>query len=184
MTPEVIKMEDIKVKNPSLHQKILAVCQDIIYIGFRGKCRTPKHIGLGIALHQLTQSRDAVELINKNGHGISYDEVQRIDTSWALQQQTDDGIIIPPNIKPGIPLRAAGDNFNRATESLEGKHLDIVNMVLYQADKTDTDIHGDFGPTVEQLNVNRRKTLKDIKVSEILESKLAGKTAWPTSFAE
>ena len=156
------------------------MCQDIIYIGSRGKCRTPKHIGLGIALHQLTQSRDAVELINKNGHGISYDEVRRIDTSWALQQQTDDGIIIPPNIKPGIPLRAAGDNFNRATESLEGKHLDIVNMVLYQADKTDTDIHGDFGPIVEQLNVNRRKTLKDIKVSEILECpNLQGKQPGP-----
>ena len=73
MTSDVIKMEDMKVKNPAMHQKILAMCQDIIYTGSRGKCRTPKHNGLGIAIHQLTQSRAAIELINKNGHGISYD---------------------------------------------------------------------------------------------------------------
>ena len=131
MTSEVIKMEDIKLNNPALHQKILSACQDIIYTGSRGKCRTPKHVGLGIALHQLTQSRDAIEPINRNGHGISYAEKERIETCWATQQQTDVGIIVPSNMKPGIPLRAAGDNFNRATESLDGKHLGIVNIVLY-----------------------------------------------------
>ena len=169
LTPELIKMEDVKVKNPILHQKILSLCQDFIYTGSRGKCRTPKHVGLGIAIHQLTQSRDTIELINKNGHGIGYAEVERIDTCWATQQQTDDGIIVPSNMKPGIPLRAAGDNFNRATESLDGKHLDIVNMVLYQADTTDNVLQGEFGPNMEQLTVNRSKALKDFKLSEILE---------------
>ena len=169
MTSDVIKTEDMKVKNPAMHQKILAMCQDIIYTGSRGKCRTPKHNGLGIAIHQLTQSRDAIELINKNGHGISYDEVDRIDTCWATVQQTDARIIAPSNMKPGIPLRAAGDNLNRATESLDGKHLDIVNMVLYQTDRTNIIPEGDFGANVDQLRVNRSKTLKDLKFSEILE---------------
>ena len=49
------------------------------------------------------------------------------DTCWATQQQTIDGIIVPSKMKLGIPLRAAGDYFNIATESLDGKHLDIVN---------------------------------------------------------
>ena len=72
-------------------------------------------------------------------------------------------------MKPGIPLRAAGDNFNRATESLDDKHLDIVNMVLYQAGRTNITPEGDFGANVDQFRVNRSKTLKDLKLSEILE---------------
>ena len=50
------------------------------------------------------------------------------DTCWATQQQTVDRILVTSNKKPGIPLRKARDNFNMATESLDGKHLDIVNM--------------------------------------------------------
>ena len=62
-------------------------------------------------------------------------------------------------MKPGIPLWAIGDNFNRATESLDGKHFDIVNMVLYQADCTKPVIQGDFGPNIDQLKAKRSKTL-------------------------
>ena len=164
ITSEVIKMEDIKLNNPALF-----VCQDIIYIGSRGKSRTLKHVSLGIALHQLIQSSDAIELINRNAHGISYAEIEWIDTCWATQRQTDDGIIVPSNIKTGIPLRAAGDNFNRATESLDCKHLEIVNMVLYQAVSTEPVLQGDFGPSIEQLKAKRGKTLRDLKLSEILE---------------
>ena len=67
-------------------------------------------------------------------------------------------------MKPRIPQRAIEDNFNRATESLDGKHLDIVNMVLYQADCTEPFLHGDFGPNIDQLKAKRSKTLKDLKL--------------------
>ena len=32
----------------------------------------------------------------------------------------------------GKITRGAGDNFNRATQSIDGDHHDVVNMVLYQ----------------------------------------------------
>ena len=53
-------------------------------------------------------------------------------------------------MQPGATTRAAGDNINRATESIDGKHLDIVNMVLYQV-KEDEDTRRTFGQSVESL---------------------------------
>ncbi|MES9881199.1 MAG: hypothetical protein ABW185_10000 [Sedimenticola sp.] len=146
--------EHIKETNPILHRHILSVCQDIAYIGSHGKCRTPKHVGLSIALHQMTQSHDVVTLVNKNGHGISYNEVERIDSSWAVNQMTPDGYVVPTNMVSGIPVRAAGDNFNRATETLDGQHFDVVNMVLYQPD-TQT-IGGTFGPRPKPIPTEKR----------------------------
>ena len=66
-----------------------------------------------------------------NGASLSFDEVQRIETSWATQLG-EMRPFVPLNIISGKVTRAAGDNFNRATESLTGAHHDVVNMVLYQ----------------------------------------------------
>ncbi|XP_053406502.1 uncharacterized protein LOC123547898 [Mercenaria mercenaria] len=136
-------MTQMKERNTNLHQKILSICQDMIYTCSRGKCRTPKHVDLSLTIHQLEQSKDAVLLINKNGHEISYEEKERIDTSWAKYQQK---VTVPSNSKRGLTLRAAGDNFHRATESLDGKQLDIVNMVLYQTDGNNNNKQGGFAP--------------------------------------
>lgn len=112
-------------------------------------------------------------LINKNGHGISYGEVERIDARWAKFQTNEERVIIPSNMIPGVPIRAAGDNFNRATESLVGKHLDIVNMVLYQYDTGN--LQGTFGLELRVLT-DKSKTVTDLKMCEILEcSKMGGK---------
>lgn len=178
VTLDSVNRDDIKVSNIQLHRQILSVCQDIIYIGSRGKCRTPKHVGLGIALHQLTQSRDAVTLVNKHGHGISYNEVDKIDLSWAVNQMTPDGYAAPTNMVPGIPIRAAGDNFNRATETLDGQHLDVVNMVLYQADSNT--IAGTFGPRVKPAAVVDKST-QGIQLSQILPCpRIGGKQPGPS----
>ncbi len=178
VTLDSVNRDDIKVSNIQLHRQILSVCQDIIYIGSRGKCRTPKHVGLGIALHQLTQSRDAVTVVNKHGHGISYNEVDKIDLSWAVNQMTPDGYAAPTNMVPGIPIRAAGDNFNRATETLDGQHLDVVNMVLCQADSNT--IAGTFGPRVKPAAVVDKST-QGIQLSQILPCpRIGGKRPGPS----
>ena len=115
-----------------LHRQILSLGQDMVYGISKGKCKTPKQVGIGVAMHQITQSKEVVQLQNKYGHGISYDDVLRIDTSWAELQANADGAFIPANMVQGRITRGAGDNFNRATNSLGGAHHDVVNMVLYQ----------------------------------------------------
>ena len=100
----------------------------------RGKTRTPKHIGLSVTCHKMTQSKEVTRLSNRNGQGISYDEVQAIDTTWTLQQFNENHIALLSNTNRGtFTHAAAADNCNRAINTVTGKHLDIVNLVLFQS---------------------------------------------------
>ena len=141
-SPEIISKNDIKDKNPSLHRYILFLGQDMLFMKSRGEIRTPKHVGLSITCDKMTQSKIVLQMLNRHGHGISYSEVQREDTSWANKQLDDNYIVLPSNIKPGVFTHASADNWNRATDSITGKHLDIVDMVLFQDSTTSS---GDFG---------------------------------------
>ena len=99
------------------------------HIASNGKCLTPKYVGLSISIHQMTQSKEAVQLISKHGHGISYGEVGKIDQNWVEAQSTA-SVPVPTNIVPGRITHAAGDNFIRGRESLRGQHFDVLNIVL------------------------------------------------------
>ena len=50
----------------------LSIAQDIVHAVSKGKALTPKHVGLGMTLHQATCSKDLVNIFHKAGHGISY----------------------------------------------------------------------------------------------------------------
>ena len=63
--------------------KVLSCAQDIVYGVSGGKKWTPKHIGLGSTLHQVTRSKDLVKLFSKTGHILSYDQILQVDTSLA-----------------------------------------------------------------------------------------------------
>ena len=54
---------------------IFSVAQDIVYGVSSGKEWTPKHIGLGCTLDQVTRSKDLVNLFNKAGYVLSYDQI-------------------------------------------------------------------------------------------------------------
>ena len=56
-------------------QKVLAIAQDIITVASSGKKMLPKHVGLAISLKNNLRSKELYNLLNKNGHCISYDEV-------------------------------------------------------------------------------------------------------------
>jgi hypothetical protein len=61
--------------------KVLSVTQDLVYGITGGKKWTPKYIGLGRTLHQAARFRDQVQLFNKAGHCLSYEQVFQVDTS-------------------------------------------------------------------------------------------------------
>ena len=140
MPVDCINKDDVKEQNGTLHRHILSVGQDLVYIASKGKCKTPKHVSVGVAMHQMTQSKDVIQILNRYGHCVSYDEVLRIDTSWADWQLGENRTLVPANMVPGKITRGAGDNFNRATQSLHGDHHDVVNMVLYQEIKSEEKI--------------------------------------------
>ena len=130
---DLIDKSSIRESNNSLHRYIMSLGQDLVYMSSRGKTRTPKHVGPSVMCH-LTQSKEVIQLLNRNGQGVSYDEeVQAIDTTWALQQINENHIVLPSNMNRGTFTHAATDNWNRATDAVTGEHLDIVNLVLFQS---------------------------------------------------
>ena len=53
-----------------LKQRVLSTGQDIIYVVSGSQKWTPKHIGLASTFHQVTQSRDLVQLFHNAGYTL------------------------------------------------------------------------------------------------------------------
>ena len=64
-------------------------------------------------MSKMTQSKEVIRLLNRNDQGVSYDEVQAIDTTWALQQINENDIVLPSNMNRETFTHAAADNWNR-----------------------------------------------------------------------
>ena len=123
----------VRESNPTLNRYIMSTSQDLIYIASRGKTKTLKHIGLSITCHKMKQSKKIIQLLNWNGQGVSYDEIQGIDTTWVTQQINQNNIVPPSNMVLNTFTHASPDNWNMTTDSVTGEHLDIVNLVMCQS---------------------------------------------------
>ena len=81
-----------------------------------------KHIGLAVTVHHLTGSRQTVTLLNKMGHCSSYDDVEVVSTSLAMEinaRSEEHGIVEPSNISPGIFVQFSGDTNDLNEETLD-----------------------------------------------------------------
>ena len=94
-------------------RKVLSVAQDVIHSASSSKVKLPKHISLAMAIHHLTGSKVLITLLNCMSHCSSYDEVQAVDTSLAIEVTAlveQMGTIIPSNISPDPFIQVAADN--------------------------------------------------------------------------
>lgn len=92
---------------------MLSVAQDVIHSASNSKVKLPKHTSLAMAIHHLTGSKVLITLLNRIGHCSSYDEVQAVDTSLAMEVTAlveQMGTIILSNISPGPFIQIAADN--------------------------------------------------------------------------
>ena len=123
---------------------------------------TPKHIGLGLTLHQAARSEKLVGLFHAAGHTIGIDTIRRVDTSIATdilnRYEENDNVYIPYEIAPYTPGRvvlASCDNIDVLEETIDGKNtFHCTQMMLWQR-----------GP-VRERPVTRRaigKILKDYR---------------------
>ena len=81
--------------------EILSVAQDIVFLASGGRKHTPKHLGLGLTVHQATRSKEFVQLIHSAGHSISYEAIRSAGTALAnsvlLRYAEQGNTIIPMN---------------------------------------------------------------------------------------
>ena len=100
--------------------RIQSICQDIIFLSSRGHKLTPKHIGIGLTVHQATRSKQLVQLLHTAGYSVNYDTVLRMDNTIAndaLERYKESGnMLVPGNFTrttdPAGYTRSAVDNID------------------------------------------------------------------------
>ena len=68
--------EDVELgdeeKEAKIRLKLLSISQDLMYVASGETKWGPKHVGLGSKLHQITRSKQLVELFHSAGHCLNY----------------------------------------------------------------------------------------------------------------
>lgn len=123
---EMLLSGDTNCKDLSGRVKRLAnsyAC-DCIYGVSVGKHKTAKHILLPWAVKSLTGNVELIKILNRFGHGISYSQMEELDTELCLKkldEEEEKGVALPTNIVPGMPTVLAYDNIDRNEETLTGQ---------------------------------------------------------------
>ena len=121
-----------------LHNNVCSIAQDIVYLASGNKKLTPKHVGLGLTLHQATRSEKLVDLFHAAGHTVGMDTIRRIDTTIATdildRCEKNGNVYIPYEIAPYSPGRvilASCDNIDVLEETVDGKNtFHCTHMML------------------------------------------------------
>ena len=134
--PDKVDVSAPTASNAADERHILAIAQDLIYATTHGRVKTPKHIGLAMSVRHMTGSKHLVTMLNRFGHCCSYDDIEVVDTSLALDiiaSSENLGAVVPSNISPGVFVQVAGDNNDINEETLDGKQTThATTLVLYQ----------------------------------------------------
>ena len=67
----------------NVRRKVQSLGQDLIFSSFNGRIKTPKHILLPMAIKSMTGSSEEVKLLNRSGHGLSYTQIEEVETAMA-----------------------------------------------------------------------------------------------------
>ena len=105
-----------------VHCWILSLGQDLIHYVSRGRTKTPKHVPLPMTVKSLTGSAELVTLLNRFGHGLSYSQIEELETAIAEQQITNlrNGVLLPTVCSPSVSAVFCWDNNDLQEETLSG----------------------------------------------------------------
>ncbi|XP_063763531.1 uncharacterized protein LOC134880508 [Eleginops maclovinus] len=161
---EAFENDNSEKNEDLLRRKVLSIAQDLIYCVSRGRKWTPKHIGLATTLHQATRSKQLVELFNKAGHCLNYEQVMKVDNALAestlKSMDPATGAIIPPNMVANRFIHFTADNIDILDESLDGKNtFHATQMAAWQRGKKDI-----------ELDMLKPSTSRTLVVPDVLEN--------------
>ena len=124
--------------------------QDIVFSVTNGVVKTPKSVLFPSVVKALCNNTEIVKLINKYGHGVSYDLVEEIETEYALKvinEQRENRVVIPPIVtqeetRSTVALMVA-DNIDNLECTLSGSGTSHrVNSILVTEQKERESGHG------------------------------------------
>ena len=126
---DVYEEPDHSLQNMADERRVLNIAQDVIHSTSNARVKVPKHVSLAMTVHHLTTSKLLITLLNQMGHYSSYDKIQSVDTSIAMEvvaKSEEYGTVIPSNISPMSCIQLPADNN-------DGKNTTHATaMVVYQ----------------------------------------------------
>lgn len=98
---------------------------------------TPKHVGLGLMVHQQTRSKKIVETLHQCGHSVSYKDVLCVRNTIAqeeiLKYTRNEYTFFPTQLVPQRLIQFAADNINILEETLDkSPTFHATQMVAFQ----------------------------------------------------
>ena len=145
--------------------RVLSIGQDIVYNVSGGRKLTPKHLGLGLSIHEATKSKKLVNLLHRAGHIINYKEILHVDIALAENtlenMNRDNGAVVPPNLIEGRFIHFTADNIDKNDSTLDGKNtFHAIQVAAWQRGHAENNLLSDIQPS----------TSITLKIPEIMES--------------
>jgi hypothetical protein len=123
LEPEEGEDKKVDVNDHSVQRQIMSFGQDLIYAVSKGRQKTPKHVALPLTVKNLTGSKEVITLLNRYGHGMSYEQVLLVETRLAekqLEEEVND-VVLPKVVQPNVFSTFCWDNIDLLEETLSGK---------------------------------------------------------------
>ena len=120
----------------------------------------------GLFLKRKTGSKDILTWLNRLGHCISYDKVNRIETYLAeiVSKSNKNERFIPSNISPSSFVTFVADNGDHNPESLYAKSLHCTNMIMIQPQEPNRiSINAEIA-TISDVTYQRKRSFKPISM--------------------
>lgn len=160
-------VEDNKVRvgvDEQCQRLVLSLAQYLLYNVSNGRHKTPKHVGLSLTVKNLTGSKEVVTLLNRLGHGMSYDQVLEMETRIAenqLEAQERVGVLLPKVVSPNVFTMFCWDNIDLLEETLSGRGTThCTNGIVVQRQ-----VYGcDPPPIVIRERKSRRRTFHAVPI--------------------
>ena len=149
------------IPDEALKEKSLMLAQHLLY-AICGM-RTPLTIATAFHIYNETRSKDLITLMNRLNISISYDTFHRLltnETNKVLEQETGDGVYIPPNMSKDVFTHFAFDNIDWHERTLDGTTFHATSAITIQP-CTSPHGRGQFGISVPH-KMTRSKTITHI----------------------
>lgn len=174
--PDKVDVSAPSASTATDERHILAIAQDLIYATTHGRVKTPKYVGLAMSVQHMTGSKCLVTMLNRFGYCCSYDDIEVVDTSLALDiiaSSENLGTVVPSNITPKVFVQVSGDNNDIKEETLDGKRTThATTLVLYQRQQCGPKPK----PAVRSVHSEKRRSLNTPEANpHLLEFGACGK---------
>ena len=124
------------VSTPSKNEanKLWAISSD--WESLITKERSAKGAALSLTVHRLTGSKETSNFLHRCGHGISYADIQLLNTDWANRVTRSSSHKLPSGFRKGKAVHISIDNSDGKQQTLTGAHTThYTNGTVFQLDK-------------------------------------------------